>query len=113
MGMYDCYEPLPLRCPICDRPLEDWQGKDGPCAIFVWREGVAAPIAQLVDEDCALSPEDRGTWRLPEEFTIYTGCPGHDDGFLFARCRCENGIWVKTELLPVDQRRIRRRKMRD
>ena len=27
-----------------------WQGKDGPCALFVWEQGQSAPVEQLVEE---------------------------------------------------------------
>ena len=52
MGMFDYYEPDPaLACPVCRAPLAGWQGKDGPCALLVWRQGVASPVDQAVPEE--------------------------------------------------------------
>lgn len=97
--MFDTYKPSrSVRCPTCGRELEKWQGKDGPCARFVWTEGSAAPIAQDVDDEIALPVAERAAIRLPETFTIYSyDCPEH--GPIEARCRCVDGVWVGTVVI--------------
>ncbi len=85
MGMFDSFKPSrPLTCPACGLALRRWQGKDGPCVLFVWREGVASPIDQEldevdeVDEDIRALIPDRERQRLPKTFTIYSyECPRH------------------------------------
>jgi hypothetical protein len=45
--MFAWYKPEgEMKCPVCDVALLEWQGKDGPSALFVWRENVAFPVAQ-------------------------------------------------------------------
>jgi hypothetical protein len=104
MSMFDTYKPSTrLCCSVCGHPLEEWQGKDGPCALFVWMEGRAAPVAQDTDHDIALSLAEREAIRLPETFTIYFyDCSEHRP--VEARCRCVNGIWAKTDILPYRMR---------
>ena len=59
MGMFDYFEPKPpLRCE-CGEPLKGWQGKDGPCELLTWCQGVPSDIYK----PC-----------LPDEFEIYTNC---------------------------------------
>lgn len=95
MGMFDEYVPRPaLRCPRCDAALRDFQGKDGPCAIFIWSQGVAAPVGQSVDADCMLPSEQAARFRLPPRFEIYTQCHGCGlwvsvTGF------CDHGTWTR------------------
>jgi hypothetical protein len=100
MGMFDTYKPsASLRCPVCLHPLEVWQGKDGPCGLFVWEEGAAAPVDQDVDEGIALALAERDAIRLPEAFTIYSyDCPAHDP--INARCHCVSGVWATTVIDP-------------
>lgn len=44
MEMLDYYEPTPaIDCPACSEPLSGWQGKDGACALVVWRQGADRP----------------------------------------------------------------------
>jgi hypothetical protein len=46
-AMFDYYEPVPvLTCPKCGAELREWQGKDGPCALFVWRQHEPNPVGQ-------------------------------------------------------------------
>lgn len=101
MGMFDSYEPVPpLACVVCGQPLSEWQGKHGPCALFVWRQGCDAPIRQEADEDCRLSHEELAAWRLPTEFWIGSrdcGCPYEN----VAIGRTEDGVWVSTELITA------------
>jgi hypothetical protein len=98
MGMFDHYRPKPeLVCPVCGVSDPEWQGKDGPCALFVWEQGQSAPVDQLVDDECKISPEDRAEIRLPARFEIYTDCrcPTSLDAVGFT----EHGVWTRTELL--------------
>ncbi len=98
MSMFDTYQPRnPLRCPACGLALEEWQGKDGPCALFLWVEGLEAPQAQELDDDIALPPEERGRVRLPPVFTIYSfDCPSHSP--IEAVGSCAAGVWSATAL---------------
>jgi hypothetical protein len=101
MGMYDYYEPVPpIKCKHCGETIGSWQGKDGPNALFVWRQGEIAPVTQLTSEDCKLPIEKLKNWRLPAEFNFF---PTH------AGCRCcpcyaigytdQNGVWTRTEII--------------
>jgi hypothetical protein len=101
--MFDYFEPAQLRaCPSCGAPLE-WQGKDGPRALFVWREGSAAPVDQVADEDCKLEPDQRDRFRLPSAFEIYAVCA--IDGAFTARGTSIDGVWRSTELVAERGRR--------
>jgi len=99
MGFFDTYKPsASFRCPNCLRPLEQWQGKDGPCGLFVWEEGTAAPVGQDAGEDTALPSAERDMIRLPDAFTIYSyDCPAHKP--VTARCHCVNGVWAATVIV--------------
>jgi hypothetical protein len=98
MGMFDEYIPRPpLSCPACGKILEGWQGKDGPCAVMIWRQGVATPIDQAIeDESVRLTDAERADFRLPEEFLIYTQCCA--SYFIEADCACNDNVWRRTEL---------------
>src|SRR3954471_7331425 len=98
MGMFDHHRPKPdFVCSVCRASHLEWQGKEGPCALFVWEQGKSAPVDQLVEDECKISPEDRAQRRLPARFEIY------------ATCRCptalgavglgEHGVWTRTDLL--------------
>jgi hypothetical protein len=68
--MFDTYNPaLDYSCPVCDSKLKGWQGKDGPCGLFVWTEKLAAPSGQNAG-DSNISLQERGRLRLPERFMI-------------------------------------------
>jgi hypothetical protein len=101
--MFDWYRPIAeFKCPICELRLQEWQGKDGPNALFVWQEGIMAPIGQLVDEEVALPLLQRARARLPERFEIYSyDCPRHQP--IFARCEAPDGVWTRTVLRPGEQ----------
>jgi hypothetical protein len=50
MGMFDWYKPTgEIECPVCGVVLIEWQGKDGPNALFVWSEGEGSPVDQPID----------------------------------------------------------------
>ena len=100
MGMFDYYEPQPpIQCESCGRIVKEWQGKDGPNALFVWRQGFAAPVEQKVDEECKLSPQELAKWRLPPQFSIMPvgvncrNCAREGIG------RVENGVWTALEII--------------
>jgi len=104
--MFDWYQPsASFDCPNCGRPLSDWQGKDGPNALLVWREETAAPVDQRVDDDLRVPAARIAALRLPSEFVIYTTCCGR---FLIeAICETEFETWVRTRLAgPADVDRI-------
>lgn len=100
MGMFDWYRPLgTFECPVCHTPLREWQGKDGPRALYVWQQGAAAPVDQACDEECKGLPEITQASRLPSSFTIYS----HDCGRhrVSADCRTVDGVWNETRLGEV------------
>ena len=100
MGMFDHFEPRKsLSCPVCGDELVDWQGKDGPRDLVVWREGQRAPVEQRIDEEWAMPPEALEALRLPAEFMIYT-YDTHDHRVV-ASGRCVDGVWTHTELTTV------------
>jgi len=105
MGMYDQYEPVPqIECPVCRVPLVEWQGKEGPCAIFIWRQGVAGPVDQPIDEECRLPEAERSLWRLPKEFCIYS----YDCGLhrVSAECAAAEGVWTTTRVTDCRTRPV-------
>ena len=109
MGMFDEYIPdPPLRCPACGSALDVWQGKDGPNALMVWRQGIAEPIDQSIDdEEVKLEPEQLAKWRLPKQFTIYTFCcgrrfPGRPSPPVEAECYTSGETWSRTELVTAE-----------
>ena len=98
MGMFDHFEPVPaLNCPRCGAELRDWQGKEDGCNQYLWRQGEAAPVAHVVDEQWQLPRERVATLRLPtREFQIYTGCRcGY---WAFADCTCTGSVWTESRL---------------
>jgi hypothetical protein len=101
MGMFDRYRPSELlACPVCGTPLQQWQGKDGPCGLFVWQQGHTAPIAQEADDDSRLSDDALVVWRLPESFTIYSydcSCPFPVEAIGMT----SYGTWATTELVTA------------
>jgi hypothetical protein len=107
MGMFDHYEPEPaLDCPVCGAPLRGWQGKDGPCALLLWRQGVAAPVAQAVPDEIKGEPSLVVDLRLPARFEIHAPCCG--GRFLVtARCEAPDELWSRTELETADNARQR------
>jgi hypothetical protein len=97
MGMFDYYRPKPdVSCPVCGASDLNWQGKDGPRELFVWEQGHAAPVDQLVDDECKVPPQERATKRLRSQFEIYAAC--RCPTLLDAIGTTEQGVWVKTEL---------------
>lgn len=103
MGMFDEYIPdPPLSCPACGVALEGWQGKEGPNALMVWRQGIAGPIDQSIDDnEVKLTPEQLGKFRLPKQFGIYTSCCG-GKFFVEAECYALGDIWSRTVLVTAE-----------
>ena len=102
MGMFDYYQPDPVQhCPVCGHELRDWQGKHGPCLLFVWRQGFAAPVDQPITEESRMPLEERVNERLPDEFVIYTDCGGCAR-WIGLLCKTDNGVWVYLEMLDAD-----------
>jgi len=102
MGMFDWYQPNgTLYCPVCKKELTEWQGKDGPNGLFVWKQWELGPIDQRASEDCKLSPADLARWRLPAKFEIYSyDCPDHFP--VVARCRtAKDGAWSETDVSQI------------
>jgi hypothetical protein len=98
MGLFDVYEPeARLRCPLDGHPLTKWQGKDGPCALLVWREGCSHPVEQQVESELRLSASELDNFSLPSAFTIYSyDCPRHHP--VVAVCTTRGGTWASTQL---------------
>jgi hypothetical protein len=96
MGMFDTFiaEP-PLRCRSCGSAVSDFQGKDGPCALFVWKQGVAGPVQQTVDEEYAVSDAERATFRLPDEFEFHADCP-RCHAWITGTGYCSSHVWTST-----------------
>lgn len=97
--MFDTYIPAhDLRCPACQAQLNSWQGKDGPCALLVWKEGRTNPVQQDADDKNSGSAAQLSESRLPSHFLIYShDCPRHQP--IEALGASSNGTWTKTELL--------------
>jgi hypothetical protein len=100
MGMFDWYQPVgTFECPVCHTPLHEWQGKDAQCALYVWQQGVAAPVDQACDEECRGLPEVVQADRLPESFHIYSyDCDRHR---VNAMCKTIDGVWSETRISEV------------
>ena len=100
MGMFDWYQPAEkCACPVCGTPLQDWQGKDGPCCLFVWQEGEKYPINQRVDDEIRFSSEEMQQWTLPLQFWIYSyDCSDHRP--IVALGITRDGVWTSTSLQP-------------
>lgn len=93
MGMFDYYLPeSEFRCRDCGAKLDEWQGKDGPCLLFVWKQGERHPVDQTVDEELKAPPAERMSFVLPDRFEIYTSCAQCDEWAVLS-CRCEDSVW--------------------
>lgn len=101
VGMFDYYDPVPaLECPWCGAPFKVWQGKEGPNALLVWRQGHEHPVDQRV------VPESRGdlnAFSLPTTFVIAGSCV--NEHVTNARCRCIDRVWQDIAFDEAEQRR--------
>jgi hypothetical protein len=97
--MFDWYEPsATVPCPNCGRLLTEWQGKDGPNALLIWREGTAAPVDQRVDDDWRGDPSVIQSTRLPDEFWLYAHCACGTR--VDALGTTTAGVWQNTVVMP-------------
>ena len=96
--MFDYYKPKEkLTCPTCGNNLNEWQGKDGPCALFLWEQGTKFPTDQKASAECRLPEKDRKKFHLPDKFEIYSyDCPNHQP--IVATCISKSNVWEATEL---------------
>ena len=109
MGMFDYYEPVPpIACANCGELLRNWQGKQGPCALLVWRQGhtkpVGGPAAEPGEEPTATRPQ---RFTLPESFEFYAFCECNHQ--TLACGTTEAGVWSRSEIVrTLDLARLRR-----
>lgn len=102
--MFDDYEPVPaIPCPTCGQPLQ-WQGKWGPNALFVWRQGERHPVDQPIDEDVRLDQERFADFELPATFVISGWCDR--DHHCFGIGRCRDGQWTDLEVTTRSEAEI-------
>ncbi|GAA5484393.1 hypothetical protein [Haloferula sargassicola] len=77
MGLFDWFEPdPPVRCLKCKTgTVHGWQEKHSEHGLFLWRQGIAAPVDQPIDEECKIEEEKRAARRLPQgdDLAIYYG----------------------------------------
>lgn len=99
MGMFDYYVPVPtINCPGCGAPLDEWQGKDGPCALMTWKQGEPASTDQPCEDDLIGVPKELLKPHVPQlTFSIHAYC--ENDGLIYAECQVENGTWAKTTVI--------------
>ena len=123
--MFDYYIPdPPLACPVCGRPLGQWQGTDGPNLLLVWKQHEPAPVDVRVMEECYGYDKaaflQRHHSALPQRFYFSThGC--RCDRPIHAIGRCISGLWSESELMthrnaepyPSESEREFRARVRD
>jgi hypothetical protein len=80
--------------------LSGWQGKDGPSALFVWRQGVPAPIEQQAG-NLSVSESRRAEERLPRRFRMHAYCDSCEY-LVEALGQCRNHVWVSTEVITPE-----------
>jgi hypothetical protein len=107
MSLYDYFDPdPPIGChrPGCTGNLLGWQGRHSslPC-LFVWQQGVIAPVDQRVDEEIKAKLEKRSTFRLPINVVILAAGATCDKCGGFARFDIEcttnsEGLWFATKI---------------
>jgi hypothetical protein len=105
MSLYDYFQPEhPIGChrPGCTGTLLGWQGRHERNAfLFVWRQGVFAPVDQLVDKEFKIKADLRPQFRLPANAVIRAGgatcdqCPAHARFDIECRTNAD-GLWVAT-----------------
>ncbi len=107
MGMFDWYIPVPdLICQNCKFPLEDWQGTDGACGLFVWKQGFIYPVEQRGDE-CNIDEDKRKKFRLPDDFIIYTECENCEDYWIEAECKTVNEVWTEIIEVRIESKKVK------
>ncbi|MEZ5300270.1 MAG: hypothetical protein R3F11_06325 [Verrucomicrobiales bacterium] len=77
MALFDYFEPdPPVRCLKCSAGvIWGWQEKPSKSGLFLWRQGIASPIDQLVDDECKIEEARRDAVRLSpnDGLQIYYG----------------------------------------
>lgn len=97
MKGFDFYEPVP-ELLINGLAIQDWRGRDNANALFLWRQGCAEPVDQLVDVEYKFDIELINSYRIQTKtFRISAKNPS-GKGTLHATCTVKNGKWIKTEL---------------
>jgi hypothetical protein len=115
VGMFDYYEPdPPLTCLWCGEPVIECQGKDGPNALFVWRQGHRHPVRQAVDEDARIEASRYSDFVLPDRFSVSAFCTAHH--VMHVDCGCTEGVWTEVSLdeeaAKVAEKEVRDRRRR-
>ncbi len=114
--MFDVYVPdPPVACIWCGGPVREWQGKDGPCGLYVWAQGRASPVDERGDPEYLIPPESLARQRLPDEFRFYGWCEGGHCTWVIGRTD-QAGVWVECDLsmsLEAVEVERDRRAMRD
>lgn len=101
MSNIDYYLPEPpLRCPVCNASLGNWQGSDGPGCGFIWQQGVRSPIDQRGNAEYKVEAGAAADVHLPNAFRIYTACCSRQF-FVEAVGRAPNGTWSSTEVITA------------
>ena len=96
VGMFDTYEPRDaVACATCGAEIGVWQGTDGPCALFLWRQGERHPVDQPVDADARIATERYGEFELPAAFGITGYCAARHRNH--CQGKCVEGVWTVTE----------------
>ena len=98
-------------CPGWHRELKEWQGTDGACGMFVWKQGTKKPIDQLVEPELRDLPWPDPKLQLPASFTITAtecSCPyiAEATGYVVS------GTWQTIELLTIANARQREEETR-
>lgn len=97
MSNVDYYRPEPpLKCPVCNAGLDNWQGNDGPGGGYIWQQGVRLPV----DQRGANAAGAMADVHLPVAFRIYTACCSRQF-FVEAIGRAPTGTWSSTELITA------------
>lgn len=95
MSLFDYYQFEGAKCPECGHPLIEWQGKDGPNALLVWRECEQYPTDQIAECEIKLNENELKQFSLPDKFEIYSyDCPRHQP--VIATGHSLGGVWSAT-----------------
>ena len=75
MGIFDYYQiDDDILCNNCSNKVIEFQGKDGPCGLFVWKIKYLSPVDQRVDDAYKIQKSDLFKIKLPKSFYIYGYC---------------------------------------
>jgi hypothetical protein len=93
--LFDWYEPYEIRCPDCDQVFTNWQGRDGPNLLFLWRQDARHPVGHDVDPNFRVDESHWVDFTLPRLFLIEATGAGHHAS---ATGQCVDGVWRRTHL---------------